>query len=211
MRAQAHKLVNHREAAQNHPVAHMHMAGELRVVGENSVVAHHTVMRQVHVGHDPVVIAHARHTGIAGRADVERAKLTNGIAVANDQLAGLTRVLFVLRDCADGVELKDLIVAPDGGVAFENAVRAYGRAGTDAHVRPDDGVRTNADRAVQLCAGIHQRCGMDDSHLSLLNQGSVRMVHMSSASQAMCSPTRAVPLNLKIPDFMRSSVTSMIS
>ena len=97
-----------------------------------------------------------------------------------------------------------LIVVTYGGVA-------YGRTGTNAHVRADDGVRPDADSGVKLRALVHQRCGMDDGHLGLLNQGSVRMVHMSSASQAIWSSTRAVPLNLKIPDFMRSSVTSMIS
>ena len=41
------------------PVADVHVAGELRVVGEDGVVADLAVVREVHVGHDPVVVADA--------------------------------------------------------------------------------------------------------------------------------------------------------
>ncbi len=37
------------------------------------------------------------------------------------------------------------------------------------------------------------------------------MVHISSASQASSPATRATALNLKMPAFMRSSVTSITS
>ena len=55
----AHELVHHREAAQNHPVVDLDVPGELRVVGENRVVTHQTVVGQMHISHDPVVVTDA--------------------------------------------------------------------------------------------------------------------------------------------------------
>jgi hypothetical protein len=80
-------------------------------------------MREVNVSHDPVVVTHAGDTGITGRADVERAKLTDGVSITNHQLTGLTGIFFVLRNSADGVELKNLVVTPYGGVTLYHAMR----------------------------------------------------------------------------------------
>ena len=74
----------------------MHMASQLRIIGKNRVVAHLAVMRQMHIGHDPVVVAHTGHADIAGRANIEGTKLADGVALANDQLARLARILLVL-------------------------------------------------------------------------------------------------------------------
>ena len=115
--------MHHRETAQNSPVTHMHMAGELGIVGKDRVIAHHAVMREMNVSHDPVIVAHAGDAGIAGRADVERAKLTDGVSITNHQLTGLTGILFVLRNSANRVELKNFVVTPYGGVTLDHAMR----------------------------------------------------------------------------------------
>src|SRR5690606_29093325 len=65
-----HELVDSRHAAQYRPVADMNMTGKLHAVGENGVRAHLAVMRNMHVGHDPVVVAHARHTDVLRRTRV---------------------------------------------------------------------------------------------------------------------------------------------
>ena len=115
--------MHYREATQNRPVTHMHMAGELGIVGKDRVIPHHAVMREVNVSHDPVVVTHAGDASIAGRANVESAKLTDVVSITNHQLTGLTRVLFVLRNSADGVELENLVVTPYGGVTLDHAMR----------------------------------------------------------------------------------------
>ena len=97
MRTQFAKLVHHSKAAQNNPIAHMHMAGQLGVVGKNSVVANLTVMRQMNIGHDPVVISYRGDTLVASGSNVEGTKLSNDIAVPNDQFTGLTSIFFILR------------------------------------------------------------------------------------------------------------------
>ena len=94
----AHKLVHHGKSAKNGPVTHMHMTGQLGIVGKNRVVAHLAIVGQVHISHQPVVVTDAGHTHIAGRTDVKSAKLTDGVAVADDQFTGLPVVFFVLRN-----------------------------------------------------------------------------------------------------------------
>ena len=116
MRANLHKLVNHREATQNRPIAHMHMASQLGVIGKNGVVTHHAIVRQVHIGHQPVVVADAGHASVPGGTDVEGAELAHGVAVADHQLTGLTGIFFVLRNRAERVELEDAVVPADRGV-----------------------------------------------------------------------------------------------
>ena len=150
--------MHHGKAAQNHPVAYLHMASQLRVVSKNGVTTNLAVMRQMNVCHDPVVIAHTRHTHIAGRTNIESAKLTNGVAVANHQLAGFTGVFFVLRNRTERVELENAVVATNGGVAFNDAVRANRAARAYLDVRTNDGVRPNAGRAVNFGLKVNN-CG----------------------------------------------------
>ena len=99
VRTQTTELMNHREAAQNNPIAYVHMPRQLRTVGKNSVVAHPAIVRQMDIGHDPVVVAQLGDTCVARRANVERTKLADGIALANDQLTGLAGIFFILRHC----------------------------------------------------------------------------------------------------------------
>ena len=96
---QAAELVHHREAAQNNPVVYVHMTRQLRTVGKNSVIAHLAIVRQMDLGHDPVVVAQLGDTCVARGSNVERAKLADGVALANDQLAGLAGIFFILRHC----------------------------------------------------------------------------------------------------------------
>ena len=114
--------MNHSEAAQDDPIAYVHMACELGTVGKNSVIANLAIMCQVHISHDPVVISELGDAGVARRANVEGAKLSDGVAIANDQLARLTCIFLVLGDCAQGVELKNFVVFADGGMAFNDAM-----------------------------------------------------------------------------------------
>ncbi len=114
----------------------------VRVVGQDRVVADLAIVRDVHIGHDPVVVAHARHAAVScARADIEGAELADRVAVADHQLARLARVFLVLRNRAERVELEDAVVAADGGVALDHAVRANGGSGAHPHMRADHACR----------------------------------------------------------------------
>ena len=73
------------------------MACQLGIVRKNGVIAHHTVVRQMDIGHQPVVVTDPGNACVAGRADVEGAKLTDRIAITNDQFARFAGVFFILR------------------------------------------------------------------------------------------------------------------
>ena len=164
VRTDAHELMYHSKATQNNPVAHMNMTSLLRAVGKDSVVAHHAVMCQMHVSHDPVVVTNLGHARVSRRADIEGAKLTNGVAVTNDQLTGLARIFLVLRNRPQRIELKNAVVIADCGVAFDHTMRPDGSARADANIWADDGVRPHLNRAIELSLGVHNGGGVNEAH-----------------------------------------------
>ena len=142
MGTDSHKLVNHRKATQYGPIPDVNMPRQLGIIGKNGVVADDAIMCYVHIGHDPVVIAHPGYPGVTWRPDVQGAKLPNGISIANNQLTRFTVVLFVLGYGANRAELENLVVTSDGRVAFDDTVGtnagswANGYVGTNYRVRP---------------------------------------------------------------------------
>ena len=145
MRTDFHELVHHGEPAQNSPIPDLYMTCQLRIIGKNGVVADLAIVRQVHVSHQPVVVANPGHATVPGRPNVEGTKFTNGVAVADHQFTGLTSILFVLRYGAEGVELEDAVVPADRGVPLQHAVRADGGPGANPHMGTDHGVGADGD------------------------------------------------------------------
>ena len=86
------------------------------------------------------------------------------------QLGALARVLLVLGNRADRVELEDLVVLPDAGLPLNDTVCADPGAPADADVRADNGVRADGDRWVDLGLGVHQRGGVNGRHGDLLRR-----------------------------------------
>ena len=135
-----------REAAEDRPVADRDVAGELACVGEDGVVADLAVVREVHVGHDPVVVAQARHAGVLRRAAVDRDVLADGVAVADlHPRVGSPLYFLSCGGRADRREVEDAVVAADARVAVEHDVRADPGALADLDVRADDRVGPDLD------------------------------------------------------------------
>src|SRR5690606_3557461 len=95
------------------------------------VFADLTIVRDMPVSHDPVVIAYPGDAGILRGAAVERAKLANGVVIANFQLRGFSAVFLVLRHFADGTELVNRVALAYPGVFTDHHMRADPRAGAD--------------------------------------------------------------------------------
>ena len=196
--ADAHELVHARQAAQEHPVAEVHVPGQLHGVGQDQVAAELAVVRDVHVGHDPVVVAQARDAGVLHGAGVDGHELADRVAVADLQAGGFAGVLLVLRRPADRRELKDAVALADGRVALDHAVRTDRAARADAHVRADHRIGADAHRLVAARpwdrrsrwrgSASWQRCDGDQSTL--------RNVHIRSASTTVSPSTLARVLNL---------------
>ena len=183
-----------REAAEDRPVADVHVAGELRVVGEDRVVADLAVVRDVHVGHDPVVVADARDAGVLRRAAVERAELADGVAVADLEPRGLALVLLVLGGLADRAEMEDAVVAADARVARRSPRARRSRCPRRSPRAADDRVRADLD--------VRARAARRGSTIAvgwIIAARRVRRLaraHRSSASATTASSTRATPVNL---------------
>ena len=123
----------------------MYMTGKLRVVGKDGVAPDLAVVCQVHIGHDPIVITQAGDTQITWGADVEGTEFSDGVSRTDYQLTGLTLVLFVLRNRAQGIELKDAVIFANCGVPLSHAMRTHSRASSNLDVRTNDRIRPYCD------------------------------------------------------------------
>lgn len=155
--AQPAELMDGGKATANNIVVDTHMAGQCGVIGKNNVIAHHAIVRDVHVGHDPVVVADAGNATFLGGTPINGAEFAKGIAVANFQFRWLAAVLFVLRILADRCELKDAVVAAYRCQAFHDGMRTHRGSGTDLYPRTDHGIGPDANASIQLSAWIDDR------------------------------------------------------
>ena len=81
-------------------------------------------MRDMHIGHDPVVIADARDAPALDRASIQRAVLTNDITGANLKPGLFASKLFVLRCTANRAERVDFAIGTDVSRPFDHDMRA---------------------------------------------------------------------------------------
>ena len=155
------ELVNLRVATQDDPVTDVDVTCQVGGVGEDGVVAHHAVMRDVDIGHDPVVVTDPGGAAVLHGAPVDGDALADGVAVADLEGGVLAGVLLVLRGGADRAKGIQAVVLAQRGGAFEHHMRPHLAAGADAHARPDDGIGADLDAAVQLGSRVDDGGGMD--------------------------------------------------
>src|SRR5438067_51153 len=205
VRADVHELVYERGGAEDRPVAHRDVAGELAGVGEDGVVADLHVVREMHVGHHPVVVAKARDADVERSAAVDGDVFADGVVVADLHRGVLAVVLLVLRRRAERGEVEDAVIAPDADAAIAHDVGADPRAVTDLGVRADDAVGADRDAVAQPGAGIDDRARVDLRAQSHFPIGSIDCIeHRIVASATTSAPTRATQLNLLMPRSCRS-------
>jgi hypothetical protein len=128
------KLMRSGEPSQDDPIADMNVTGKSRIIGEDGVAADVAIVRYMHIGHDPVVIADRRLTIALHRATTDRAKFANCIAIPNGQRGWLTGVFLILRIVADRCELVNVIVATNNSRTIDNNVTVDSRTRSDDHV-----------------------------------------------------------------------------
>ena len=166
------ELMHASKSAQNHPVADFGMSGQRGIVGKNRVVAHHAIVRDVDVGHDPVMRADGGHAAILHRADIEGAELANDVVVTDLQPGRLARIFLVLRRLAERNKMENPVVRAYRGVARDHGMCADRGAGADLDVFANDGVGANLDIIGQPGARGDQRSGMDRRHVRACRAGS---------------------------------------
>src|SRR6266568_3501646 len=199
VRADRDELMGSGEPAQHGIVSDVNMTGKCRRICKDRVVANLAIMRDMHVGHDPVVAADARDARVLHGAAAESAILADGVAVADLERGRFAGVLLVLGRSAERTESENPILSP------------YASPPLDHHMRPDRGPFAYLDMLADDRIGAHRyseselRSGMNDgrrvNHIG-------RSVHKIFASAASASPTRAWAANFQSPRELRSTATS---
>src|SRR5882762_1754317 len=199
VRADRDELMRSGKPAEHGIVSDLDVTGKRRDIGKDRVVADPAIMRDMHIGHDPVVVADARNARVLHGAAAESAIFADGVAVADLERRRLPTVFLVLGRSAERTESENSILS------------SYASSPLDQHVRPDRGPLPYRDVLADYRIRPHRysrgelRAGMNDgrrvNHIG-------RSVHKIFASAASASPTRAWAANFHRPRALRSTVTS---
>jgi hypothetical protein len=115
------------------------MTGERRIVSEGGVVTYDTIMGDMDIGHDPVIVTETGNPPSLHGASINGTVLTNGIAIPYLEagLCAFTLIFLILRIIADRTKLIDLILPANSGRATDHHL------GTDPGALPDLDIRSN--------------------------------------------------------------------
>lgn len=91
------ELVHGGESSNIDEIAHMDVPPKGRSIGKNATISYDTVMGDVGIGHEEVMIPDDGFAKIACGAWVEHGKLADEISIPNDELGLLSRVFEILR------------------------------------------------------------------------------------------------------------------
>src|SRR5690606_25812986 len=164
-----------------------------------------TIVRDMHICHDPVVITQARNPDVLRRTRVNGYELANGIAIADFKRCLLAGVFFVLRVAANRAKPIEHIVFTDGGMAIDDAVLTDNATFSDRDICMDDRIGAYLHRGMQLGAIMNNRGRVDKfGHCSSRS----RIAHMIAASATTAPSTVARALYLQMTLLIRSAVTS---
>ena len=199
MCADAAELMHQGITAQCRPVLDRDVSSQGGAIGENGVIADETVMRDVGLRHDPVVVADTRQGFGLERAALNRDVFADRIAVADFD----TGVVFgsgrlVLRNLAERCELKDPIALPDHHRSAQYYVRPDPIVVTDLDAGTDDAVRTDRDVVADPCRGIDDGRRVNHAWASSALTPPLRKAQSMSASQASSPSTVARQENFQM-------------
>ncbi len=137
------------------------MPPQIGGVGKDGVRADHAVMGNVHVGHDPVVVADAGEALVLSRAAVDRDALTKGVAIADLKSGRFAPIFLVLGRAAQrGMRMNDVVPAEDRG-PFKDRMGADAAACANLNIGANHRIRPDLHIISQFGAGIDQGCGMN--------------------------------------------------
>ena len=100
-------------------------------------------MRDMTIGHDPVVVAYDGLAKVLSRSPANRAVLANGVSITNSELRWLVGVFLILRVITDGGKLIDMIVFANFRWTINDDVTVNSRTAVNLDVVSDHAVRAN--------------------------------------------------------------------
>ena len=136
-------------------ISNRDMAGKRGRVRNHGVMADMTVMRDVHIGHQKVMIPDGGHTSTRLCPGVQRDVFSKNIMVTDLQPRGFTFKLEILRSLTNRAEGEKMAAGPNRGSPIEHDMRVNTRLRADGHVRADNGVGTNRDPLAEPGPRMH--------------------------------------------------------
>ncbi|MCY1173607.1 hypothetical protein D9M73_137730 [compost metagenome] len=148
------------------------------------MVANDTVVTDVGVGHDQVVIAQGGFRTVLNGPTVNRHAFTDDVVVTDHQAGFLAFVFQIGRVLTYRRKLVDTVVLTDSGWPLENHMRPDHGPLADFHTCADDRPRADLDTVSQDGRRIDDCARVDQTH-------SLRSAQMISAEQTGLPSTEA--------------------
>ncbi len=197
-------LMHQGETGQDRPIVNVHVASQCRVVDQDAMVADHTVMADVRIGHDQVVVTQGGFGTILHSATVNGHAFTDDVVITDYQACFFTLVLHVRGVFAYRGKLVDAIVFANAGRTFED------------HVWPDDSpladFNTCADDRPRADLNVGGQNGRRIDDCARVNQThSLRSAQMISAEHTGLPSTEAWHSNFQIWRLQLMNLASRIN
>jgi hypothetical protein len=122
----AHELVDTGETTDDNAISDDHVTSQCGAVRKYAPITDKGIMAHMGVGHKEILVTYLGNHPPAGCARLKGDTLTNDVAIADDELTGLSTVFKVLRSRTDGSELKDRISIADLRVPLDHHMRTDG-------------------------------------------------------------------------------------
>jgi hypothetical protein len=136
----------------------LNMAGEGYTVRQDHMIVDDTVVGDMRVSHEEVVVADACHAATFCRASIQSGEFPDPITIADFQISLLAGILQILWRSPDGGELEDLVVATNFSPALYDNVTGNHSPGTNDNMFADHAVRPDSDIFGEPGAGM-DNCG----------------------------------------------------
>ena len=96
MDANFYELMHAGKSTERCPITDLNMSCQLRAIGNRGVATHHAIMRDMHIRHQPVIVADTGHALILHGATIETAVFANRIPITDFKLRRLALIFFIL-------------------------------------------------------------------------------------------------------------------
>ena len=173
MHSNAAELMHTRKRADRRMIFDQDMAGERSCVGHDDMVAQNTVVADVRIRHQEIVIPDPGVTAAAARSTMDIHVFTKNIVIADRQecfFAFEFQILGIQTDCRKRIEaiaFTNLRRPLDHDMRFETARFSYLNARANPAVRSDPHIITNLGFRADDGGGMdHGCCPMEESRIA---------------------------------------------
>ena len=172
------------------------MPTKLNDIRKNRMARNLTVVRNMHVGHDPVVVPQSGYADVLHGSTIDRNELAYRVAVTDFKRGVFAAILLILWWPSHGCVMMDRVLATNTRAALEHDVGSDPRAFANLDLRSNDAEWSDRDPRRELCARVDD-CPRIDHRAIGAPIG--RSAHRRSASVTKIPSTRALQENFPIP------------